>query len=73
MKASKKVSEGLRRCFKVGKFSMEDGVTETGGSEWSPGLLWYAKYAPQPLVLTLKPNSAKLKQMQFILPHQLAF
>lgn len=43
------------------------------GSEWSPGPLWYTKYAPQPLVLAPKPNSATLKQTQFFLPISLLF
>lgn len=37
MKASKKVSEGLRRCFKVEKFSMEGGVCHSclvTGRDW---------------------------------------
>lgn len=30
------------------------------GRTWSPGLLWYVKHAPQPLIRCLKPNLEEL-------------
>ena len=30
------------------------------GRPWRPGLLWYVKYAPQPLVQGLKPNTSEV-------------
>ena len=40
---------------------LEEGYAREGlrdaGRTWRPGLLWYAKYAPQALVPGLKPNT----------------